>query len=353
MKFLFPATAVVFLSVTTAQAAPSIYGSAFITTDYVDAEFKTATGYIDRDIKIDTAQVNSHASRFGLKGHQILNESTDVIYKLEYGTAIDGNTKNLKSRDTYLGLTNQNLGELRVGTNAAPLGVYNNVTVTEGYWNNLGSTKLRDEKKARALNMAAGSRKNNSIMWKSPNFEKVPIKLAVMYSTDEKVEHTRHGYGAVLKLVQPSFTAGLAYDKDQSIRGDILRGTLTYNAKQITTLPLTMGLLYQEADYDDSETDEQGVVVSAELQLVPFVNNTIVYTQFNHTSHLGGLKDAHSNQFVAGAKYEFAQGIIAHAYAGYNKAENLGYIDRKTDPAVKVFGDAGVYTVGGGLEYLF
>ena len=61
MKKLLLATAVAALSVSAAQAAPTVYGKAFVTVDYED---------IDRDNSADedSLQINSHASRIGFKG---------------------------------------------------------------------------------------------------------------------------------------------------------------------------------------------------------------------------------------------------------------------------------------------
>ena len=78
MKKLLLATAVAALSVSAANAAPTVYGKAFVTVDYED---------INRNIgdDEDSVQINSHASRIGFKGSEALTATTDVIYQLEYG----------------------------------------------------------------------------------------------------------------------------------------------------------------------------------------------------------------------------------------------------------------------------
>ena len=62
MKKLLLATAIAALSVSAANAAPTLYGKAFLAADYVNAEFD-ANNYDE-----DTIEINSHASRIGIKG---------------------------------------------------------------------------------------------------------------------------------------------------------------------------------------------------------------------------------------------------------------------------------------------
>ncbi|WP_306304331.1 hypothetical protein [Psychrobacter sp. JCM 18903] len=64
MKKLLLATAVAALSVSAANAAPTIYGKAFVAADYINAEFDTDTGNMYDE---DNVEINSHASRLGFK----------------------------------------------------------------------------------------------------------------------------------------------------------------------------------------------------------------------------------------------------------------------------------------------
>lgn len=111
MKKLGLALTIATLSTYSAQAAPTIYGKAFVTTDYVD----TIADY-DDDQRIsspkystnNTLQINSHFSRLGVKGSEAMTANTEVIYRLEYGIQIDGNEgAAFSSRDTYFGFTNK------------------------------------------------------------------------------------------------------------------------------------------------------------------------------------------------------------------------------------------------------
>ena len=70
MKKLLLATAIAALSVSAAQAAPTVYGKAFVTADYVNAE-RDVEG-ADNDLDSDSVQVNSNVSRLGFKGSEAI-----------------------------------------------------------------------------------------------------------------------------------------------------------------------------------------------------------------------------------------------------------------------------------------
>ncbi|MGP4964623.1 porin [Psychrobacter celer] len=347
MKKLLLATAVAALSVSAANAAPTLYGKAFVTADYVNAEVDYPNGDARADRESDSVQINSNSSRIGIKGSEAMTANTDVIYQLEYGTRVDGDSDGFTNRDTYLGVVNKNFGEFRAGKNQSTLDKINNVVVNDGYWDNLGGNKLEDNENYGGLNMADSSRINSSVIWMSPKYNNLPLQLSVMYSADESfVESSKDrdsGFGAALMFDQGTgFTAGVAYDKDQNIAGDIIRGTATVDLGKYMAAPVTLGALYQVADFDyDRDTKkEKGLVVSGALGLSNFARPATVYVQYNKTDNLDGIDNFDSDQIVVGGKYYYQDNMIVHAYAGNNSAD-LGNTD------------ADVLAIGGGLEYLF
>ena len=347
MKKLLLATAVAALSVSAANAAPTLYGKAFVTTDYVNAE-RDGTLY---DVDSDSVQINSNSSRLGFKGSEAMTANTDVIYQLEYGIAVDDSGDEniaLKSRDTYLGLDNKNLGQFRFGRNYSVTDYINNVSVTEGFWDNLGSSNLDMEGDVLdAVTMADGGRVNNSIVWIAPKYNDLPLELSLQYSADEAFvsdDNDRDsGFGASLMFDQGTgVTAGVAYDKDMSQVGELLRGSATVDLGKYMAAPVTLGAMYQVADFDEGTKDEKGLVVSAEMGLANFARPAAVYLQYNGTRNLAGVEDRDSDQVVLGGKYMYKDNIIAHAYVGNNSAE---------DGATGA--DLDVFALGGGLEYKF
>ena len=344
MKKLLLASAIAALSVSAANAAPTVYGKVFLTADYVDEEFDPSAA-ADRDYNEDGVQINSQGSRIGFKGSEPMTANTDVIYQLEYGIDVDGDDgQSLKNRDTYLGINNKSFGEFRAGKNQSTTDYINNVIVNEGYWDNLGSTKLDSEQKVAALNMADSGRIANSIVWKAPKFEGVPVEFAAMYANDDDITgDNESGWGVSAMFDQGAgYTLGLAYEDDLNLKGSMIRGTGTLDLATFNSgFPVTLGALYQEADYDYGDKKEKGYVVSAQMGLTNFAKPATIYAQYNNTSDLDGVNGWDSDQIVVGGKYYYQKNMIAHAYIGQNDAD-LGNT-----------GDAKVFAVGGGLEYKF
>ena len=348
MKKLLLATAIAALSVSAANAAPTVYGKAFVAMDYVNAEFDGPAGNMYDE---DTVEINSHASRLGFKGSEAMTANTDVIYQLEYGTSVDGDSNGFKNRDTFLGVVNKQFGEFRVGKNQSTLARIDNVVVNQGYFDNLGTTQNENEV-VEALNMADSNRIPSSIIWTAPKYNGLPLQLSAMYSSDDVNGNDNAGFGVAMLFDQGTgFTAGVAYDKDQNIAGDIIRGTATVDLGKYMAAPVTLGALYQVADYDYGTSKEKGLVVSGEMALANFARPASVYAQYNNTSNLDGFDDSDSDQIVVGGKYMYKDNIIAHAYAGMNKADNVRAYDLGTPGMVK--GDAEVFVIGTGLEYKF
>ena len=361
MKKLLLATAIAALSVSAANAAPTIYGKAFVAMDYVNLEFDAPI--VGNMYDEDTLQINSHASRLGFKGSEALTSATDIIYQLEYGIDLSGkNNRTLASRDIFLGVQNKQFGEFRAGRNQSTLARVDNVVVNQGYWDNLGLTSNEDDV-VEALNMADSGRINSSLIWTAPKYNNLPLELSAMYSSNDVDgdDSDDAGFGVAMMFDQGTgFTAGVAYDKDQNIDGDIIRGTATVDLGKFIAAPVTLGALYQVADYDGKDSKgrntgtekEKGLVVSAEMGLANFARPASIYAQYNKTDNLKGFNDAKSDQIVVGGKYMYKDNIIAHAYAGMNKADNVYAYDLPgiTSP---LKGDAEVFVIGTGLEYKF
>ena len=403
MKKLLLATAIAALSVSAANAAPQVYGKAFVTADYVD--FDADILYSDSDgdsVRLsgseDTVQINSNSSRIGVKGSEAMTANTDVIYQLEYGVNIDSGAEDqFFSRDTYLGLNNKTFGQVRVGRNMSVLDYVNNVAVTQGYWDNLGNgnavatlatsvfavedeidgfdANAADIEKAvtTTFNMTDSGRQDNSIVWIAPKYNGVPVQLALQYSADERLGESDNGYGASLVFDQGTgFTAGLAYTKDMDTRksgfvynadeddfeftsfgGDVIRGTATVDLGKYIAAPVTLGALYQVADYDYAGSKkEKGLVVSGEMGLTNFAKPASVYIQYNKTDNLTGVNNFDSDQIVLGGKYMYKANLIAHAYVGQNSADySESYVEPGFSSRASI--DADNFAVGGGIEYIF
>ena len=325
MKKLLLASAIAALSISAANAAPTVYGKAFITTDYVNVDSD------DKTIETDSLQMNSNLSRLGFKGSEAMTANTDVVYQLEYNIDIDGDrAEAFVSRDTYLGLKNDKYGEFRFGRNTSSTEYINNVLTGQGYYDNQGSF------------MADSGRRNNSILWKAPTYKGLPLKVYATYRADESsAANSSEGYGVSgMYDAGTGFTAGVSYDNDLNVAGggDLIRGTATVDMSKFMSLPLTVGALYQVADYDTGTEDEKGLMVSARMGLTNFAKPASVYAQYLTTADKGGVAGADADQILVGGEYSYQSNMIVHAYAGTSSIDASN-----TDTVV----------VGGGLEYLF
>ncbi len=112
MKKLLLATAVSALAINAVQAAPTVYGKLHVTLDNVD-KF-SATTKADTD---NVWEINSNASRIGIKGEETLTDYLKAIYLAEWAVSTDGagSDVDLNSRNRYLGLKYDNIGTVKVG----------------------------------------------------------------------------------------------------------------------------------------------------------------------------------------------------------------------------------------------
>ena len=108
MKKLLLAAAVTTLSLSAAQAAPTLYGKLNVSVDSYDNGKDTVT------------ELNSNASRLGVKGEEKLTEQLSAVYKAEWEVDVDGGDEVFKKRDIFAGLKWANLGNLKAGIMDTP-----------------------------------------------------------------------------------------------------------------------------------------------------------------------------------------------------------------------------------------
>ncbi len=106
MKKLLLATAVATLSFSAAQAAPTVYGKLNVSVDSYN------------DGKTTITEVNSNASRFGVKGKEKLTDTLSALYQIEWEVSADGSgstSTDLAQRNRFIGLEKEDLGSVKVG----------------------------------------------------------------------------------------------------------------------------------------------------------------------------------------------------------------------------------------------
>ncbi|OOR91085.1 hypothetical protein B0181_03920 [Moraxella caviae] len=324
MKKLLLASAIAALSVSAVQAAPTVYGKAFLTVDLQDGDDNSS-------FKDSRSQLTSKGSRIGLKGSESLTTNTDLVYKLEYGIDVDADTQQFKSRDTYLGLSNKQYGTLLAGRLKAIDDYIDYANVTKG--GVIGGDKVQAS--------VNGPRTNNTFAYFSPEYN--GVQFMGMYTLDEN-DNTDNlggdafGVGVKYEPANQPFKAGVSYLRAANYNADstdmqAIRVSGAYALNNATTL----GALYQLTDFSGDEK-ENAFTVSAQHKIAQ--TPWTAYGQLDYVDNRKGVKDAERLRATVGGKYAFNKNTTAHVYGAYMKDESAK-------------ADADSYGVGAGIEYKF
>lgn len=108
MKKLLLAAVVATMGMSAAQAAPTLYGKVNVSVDSYD------------DGKDDKTEVNSNASRIGVKGEEKLTDQLAAIYQAEWEIDVDGGDDVFKKRNIFAGLKWADVGTLKAGIMDTP-----------------------------------------------------------------------------------------------------------------------------------------------------------------------------------------------------------------------------------------
>ncbi len=307
MKKLLLVSAVAALSVTSAYAETGVYGK-------VSADLHYAK---DGEVTLD-----NDSSRIGVKGSTPITANTNAIYQAELGISIDGMTndkddqtgKKMKGneityRDTYLGLSNANVGTVLGGRLTA---IDDNVNFggPSDYW---------------GAGLGTVGRADNAVAYVSPNFS--GVTGMAMYVLDdgeagqkgENRSGLKDAYGVAAQYATDTLKVGGSYIKPKG--GDYV-ANLTGEAKVTKDVTLSAG--YRKHEQKDS--DEFMVAGEYDIPNSPWAT----YLQYDNKEE--------SKQVVSlGGTYSFNKAVSARVYAGFEDPEN---------------GDS-TYGVGTGLTYKF
>lgn len=345
MKKLLLASAVAALSITAAQAAPTVYGKAFLTLDLADGDDNSA--YQD-----SRSQLNSTGSRIGLKGSEALTQNTDLVYQLEYGVKVDDNSAQFTSRDTYLGLANKQYGTLVAGRLTSIDDYVNYANVAQG--GVLGGNDV--------LASFNAERANNAFAYFSP--ERNGVQFMGMYAMDENKVNTDNlagdafGLGVKYEPTNAPYKVGATYikasqagwsktptdviavDSDGDFvgyKGENMHAIRVSGAYAVSPV-LTLGGLYQNTDWN-TDSNENAVALSATYNVAQTPWTT--YGQLDLVDNAAGVSDAEAQRLVVGGKYAFNQATTGHLYSAYLRSKDAS--NEKAD----------AYGIGGGIEYKF
>ena len=333
MKKLLLATAIAALSVSAANAAPTVYGKAFLTLDLVEADVDVSGPGGNVSINEDErTSLNSNASRIGLKGSEALTANTDLLYQLEYGIDVDDQDNGrgqFYSRDTYVGLQNAQYGKVIAGRLTAIDDYVNFANVTQG--GVLGGDNV--------LASFDAPRLDNSFAYFSPSYNN--MQFMAMYGLDEdNFVDEQNIAGVAGKYAMGPMNAGLSYiQASGDVIGDFKKA-IRVSGNYAVNPALTVGALYQNTDLN-TDDNENAFTLSGEMKTAtPWT----AYAQADVVSNVDGDKDGDALRGVVGGKYAINAATTGHVYGAYLNEE---YDDGTNKEDYDGFG------IGGGLEYKF
>lgn len=351
MKKLLLASAVAALSVSAAQAAPTVYGKAFLTLDIIDGDTDVTTTTYDvngNQLKRETSttdvdgrsRLNSNSSRIGFRGSEALTANTDLVYQLEYGIDVDsdGNDSDqFYARDTYMGFANDQYGTLVAGRLTAIDDYINYANVSAG--DPVGGDNV--------LASFDAPRANNTFAYFSPEYN--DVQFMGMYVMDEYDEETvdfgpltrdAYGIGAKYEPANSPLRAGATYIQAGEFKTARVSGA--YDINQAVTLAGQ----YQLTDFD-TDDNENAFTLSGEMKTAtPWT----VYAQGDVVTNVLGEDDADKFRVLGGGKYAFNQNTTGHLYAAYLNQESTKW---DGTGLVRTESDGDSYGIGGGIEYKF
>ncbi len=361
MKKIAIASAIALASITAAHAAPTVYGKAFLTLDYVSTDYDAANKTDE-----DTFKLNSNQSRIGFKGDDDLTDTTKLIYQLEYQINPDDDSQQFRSRNTYVGLAHNTLGTVLAGRHDTPLKLaQNKVDVFNDSLFDITNAGVSGEYRA-----------NNMVAYQSPAIVGMPVSFMaatalsetdadgdILVSAasgtkpavfrDRKVKD--NGYSASLAYDQNGVYLAGAYDKDMGAN-NVNTGVIDNTWRLVAGLDmskmnmvsgLTLGALYQQSQYYDNYSivnnnrvnkaseDEKSWLISGKYKITD--TPWAVKAQYVNTTDEKGVKDADVNEIAVGGEYAFNKATTGHIYAGQISRDN-----NKDD-----------LIVGTGIEYKF
>jgi len=244
------------LAVQSAHASSPLefYGKANLSMNQIEQESKSPL--------VDEWQLNSNASRIGVKGSQALDTDSEdkfvAIYKMEFQVAVDDGDnkgKTFSQRNIYAGLKGK-YGTLIGGKFDTPL------KKAQGKVDRFSDLPLGDIKNI----MEGEDRADNSVMYTSPSFNGFSGSFAAVPAEDSQSEEGDDGLfdgtSISINFKNELVTAAIANN------GDIDGQDTTRLVADFNLSSTKLGFMVQTAEKsDDSSVDEDSWFVSGQHKI--------------------------------------------------------------------------------------
>lgn len=334
-KLLFIAASII--AANNVIAAPTVYGKINATLLKYDQEALVDIEDEDGNVvipagstEVDNWQVTSNASRFGFKGEDVLNESMNVIYQIEYQFGIDDGLidsagNELKPRNIYLGLQGD-WGTFLFGHHDTPtkLSVGSKVDMFNDL--PLGDTG----------NMMAGeNRFTDALMYRSPSL--AGIKLDVMAAPGEDDGTTTGDDSNAADFISASLSYNIegftvsasadsgvkqklagSQDTQGKVEADLIRFVARYNAESFGVAGVVQ---MSEDQTEGSDLEENVMLLSTYYKLDSWkFKAQFVQTDVEEAANFS------KSQIIAGVDYKLAKTTKVFAYYSVIESEADGLL---------------------------
>ncbi len=292
MKKLLLAATVAAMGVSAAQAAPTLYGKINLSVDQIENN-----SFIEDQ---DKSELNSNASRIGVKGEEKLTDNVSAVYVAEWEISADGDesdAQTFKKRNIFGGLKFTNVGTLKAGffdsyfKNAAgkyqdifndhTLDITNMMYGEDRLKNSIGfetdkkmlgglqfNILAQQGEDAGTDNAAFGQEGKRDgfgdSISTSLTYENKDVGVALALAGNFGVEGKYNGIGAVSSLIKAKEIAPVALPSTK-LYSDAIRVTGSYDFSKIGANGLVLGALYQQAEPTDDIKGFEGLEEKAWL----------------------------------------------------------------------------------------
>lgn len=265
---------------------PTFYGKFNVTQEFVQQENGG-----------NFSQLNSNASRLGLKGDFALNDDITAIYQAEYQIDIDGDDGAFSMRNTFVGAKG-NFGKVQAG-------VFDSALKVSQHKVDLFND-LQGEIKHVITN--SENRVKNVVRYQSPKMSGVVLTADHINSEDEIVNN-----GISASAAYSNNDVYVAYAYDSEVEGEAI--TVSRLVGQFNIDNIQLGALWETQDTDGESAD--GYMASVAVKL----GSTKLKAQYGTSD----IKDEGASTMSLGADYKLAKNAKTFVYVtNEEKAEDAG-----------------------------
>jgi len=305
--------------------APTIYGQVSMAVDNYDVKDATAGNTVDLE---SGTQINSRASKFGVKGSEDLGNGLTAVYKFEFEVQIDaGDT--LKNRNQYVGVAG-GFGTVLLGRHDTPFkmsqgkDLFNDSPVADigKMADGLGTLKKGGE-----------NRLSNVLAYVSPAFSGVTLVGAFVPKEDRATSDATSASSLTditsFALMYGSKKEGLYLSAAMdSISSEYLGGTTSSDHMRLVGQYATGGLIANVMYQDfggkaiENSTQEGTTIGGAVAYKVGKFTPKLQVMQIDRTDNGAGVKFEDSFNYALGLNYSL--GKKTTVFAEYAMLENQG-----------------------------